>query len=102
MHTSFLSLSLLLYLSVHYEGFVFHFGLAKPFPTELDCWMWLLSHVGDNAQMDLVAYHSRKFDGAEMDYEIHDEELLAVVDSFEEYRVSGLSRLGRNPKTAFI
>ena len=33
-----------------------------------------------------VAFHSRKFDAAEINYEIHDKELLAIVDSFMQWR----------------
>jgi hypothetical protein len=31
-------------------------------------------------------FHSRKFTIAEINYEIHDKELLAIVDSFQEWR----------------
>ena len=30
--------------------------------------------------------HSRKFDATEINYEIHDEELLEIIDSFEQWR----------------
>jgi len=33
-----------------------------------------------------VAFHSRKFQPAEINYEIHDKELLAIVDSFKHWR----------------
>ena len=33
-----------------------------------------------------MAFHSRKFDVAEINYEIHDKELLAIVDSFTQWR----------------
>jgi len=33
-----------------------------------------------------VAFHSRKFQPAEINYKIHDKELLAVVDSFKHWR----------------
>ena len=32
-----------------------------------------------------VAFHSCKFDVAEINYEVHDKELLAIVDSFEQW-----------------
>ena len=34
-----------------------------------------------------VAFYSRKFSSAEMSYEIHDKELLAIVDTFKQWRV---------------
>ncbi|KAI0991539.1 hypothetical protein K3495_g16648, partial [Podosphaera aphanis] len=41
-----------------------------------------------------VAYHSRKLSGAEMNYEIHDKELLAVVSCMKEWdaELRGLAR----------
>ena len=33
-----------------------------------------------------MAFHSRKFDATEINYEIHDKELLAIVDSFVQWR----------------
>jgi len=33
-----------------------------------------------------VAFHSRKFQSAEINYEVHDKELLAVVDAFKHWR----------------
>ena len=35
----------------------------------------------------LVFYHSRKFLGAELNYDVHDKELLGVVDAFEQQEV---------------
>src|SRR5665213_652625 len=34
-----------------------------------------------------IAFYSRKFSGAEINYDIHDKELLAIVASFKEWRV---------------
>ncbi|USP73296.1 Reverse Transcriptase [Curvularia clavata] len=34
-----------------------------------------------------VFYHSRKFDEAELNYDVHDKELLGVVDAFEQWEV---------------
>ena len=42
----------------------------------------VLSQTGDDERLHLVAFHSRKFEATEMNYEIHDKELLAIVDSF--------------------
>ena len=33
-----------------------------------------------------MAFHSRKFDVAEINYTIHDKELLEIVDSFTQWR----------------
>jgi hypothetical protein len=34
-----------------------------------------------------VFYHSKKFSGAELNYDVHDKELLGVVDAFEQWEV---------------
>ena len=36
--------------------------------------------------MHPVAYRSRKFSGPELNYDIHDKELLAIINAFEEWR----------------
>ena len=46
----------------------------------------ILSQQGDDGQLHPVAFHSRKFNAAEINYEVHDKELLAIVDSFEQWR----------------
>ena len=46
----------------------------------------ILSQQGDDEKLHPVAFHSRKFDAAEINYEIHDKELLAIVDSFTQWR----------------
>jgi hypothetical protein len=33
-----------------------------------------------------VAFHSRKFQPAEIKYEIHDRELLAIIDTLKQWR----------------
>ena len=33
-----------------------------------------------------VAFHSRQFSGHEINYDVHDKELLAIVDSFKKFR----------------
>jgi len=45
----------------------------------------VLSQHDDENQLHPVALHSRKFSPAEINYEIHDKELLAVVDSFKHW-----------------
>ena len=46
----------------------------------------ILSQQGNDEKLHPVAFHSRKFDAAEINYEIHDKELLAIVDSFTQWR----------------
>ena len=46
----------------------------------------VLSQRDDENRLHPIAFHSRKFSSAEINYEIHDKELLAVVDSFKHWR----------------
>jgi len=46
----------------------------------------VLSQRDDENRLHPVAFHSRKFQPAEINYEIHDKELLAVVDAFKHWR----------------
>ncbi len=46
----------------------------------------VLSQMDNDEKLHRVAFYSRKFSGAEINYEIHDKELLAIVDSFQEWR----------------
>jgi hypothetical protein len=46
----------------------------------------VLSQEGNGRRLHPVAFYSRKFSAAEINYEIHDKELLAIVDSFQEWR----------------
>jgi hypothetical protein len=46
----------------------------------------VLSQKGDDGRLHPVAFHSRKFTPAEINYEIHDKELLAIVDCFNVWR----------------
>ena len=43
-----------------------------------------LSQPDAERQLHPVAYRSRKFSGPELSYDVHDKELLAIVDAFEE------------------
>jgi hypothetical protein len=45
---------------------------------------WLQKHDG---KWHPVAYYSRKFSGAEERYDVHDKELLAIVDSLKHWRI---------------
>ena len=67
-----------------------HVDLEKPFIIEADASDFalgsVLSQIAHDEKLHPVAFHSRKFEPAEINYEIHDKELLAIVDSFEQWR----------------
>jgi hypothetical protein len=46
----------------------------------------VLSQKEDDDMLHPIAYHSRKFSLAEINYKIHDKELLDIVDSFKIWR----------------
>ena len=46
----------------------------------------VLSQRDDENRLHPVTFHSRKFQPVEINYEIHDKELLAVVDAFKHWR----------------
>jgi hypothetical protein len=46
----------------------------------------ILSQKDDEGRLDPIAFHSRKFQPAEINYEVHDKELLAIIDSFKVWR----------------
>ena len=46
-----------------------------------------LTQKGDDDKMRIVAFYSRKMTGPELNYDIHDKELLAVVEALREWRV---------------
>lgn len=60
----------------------------------------VLSQIGTNGKLHPIAFYSRKFLAAKMNYEIHDKELLAIVDSFQEWHhyLEGAS----SPVTVYI
>jgi hypothetical protein len=45
-----------------------------------------LSQTADDKKLHPNAFHSRKFSPAEINYEIHDKELLAIVDCFKTWQ----------------
>jgi hypothetical protein len=67
-----------------------HPDFAKAFYLETDASDFalgaVLSQMGGDGKLHPVAFYSRKFSAAEINYEIHDKELLAIVDSFQEWR----------------
>jgi len=46
----------------------------------------VLSQRDEANRLHPVAFHTRKFQPAEINYEIHDKELLAIVDAFKHWR----------------
>ena len=67
-----------------------HADLSKPFIIEVDAFDFslgcILSQIGDDEKLHPTAFHSRKFEAVKINYEIHDKELLPIVDSFEQWR----------------
>ena len=67
-----------------------HLDAQKPVIIETDAYDFaigaVLSQRDDEGRLHPVAFHSRKFQPAEINYEIHDKELLAVVDAFKHWR----------------
>ena len=46
-----------------------------------------ISQPDNMGRLRPVAFYSRKFLSAEMNYEIHDKELLAIVNAFKQWHV---------------
>ena len=67
-----------------------HFDPTKPVIIETDASDFaigaVLSQRDEEHRLHPVAFHSRKFQPAEINYEVHDKELLAVVDAFKHWR----------------
>jgi hypothetical protein len=67
-----------------------HIDPAKRFVLEVDASDFalgsVLSQTKDDGRLHPVAFHSRKFEPAEINYENHDKELLAILDSFQQWR----------------
>jgi hypothetical protein len=66
-----------------------HANSSKPFFLEADvsdfAFGSVLSQYGEYGRLHPIAYHSRKFSAAEINYEIHDKEFFAIIDAFEEW-----------------
>jgi len=67
-----------------------HFDAQKPVIIETDASDFaigaVLSQRDDEGRLHPQAFHSRKFQPAEINYEVYDKELLAVVDAFKHRR----------------
>ena len=66
------------------------FNLEKEITVETDASDYALGGVinqkGPNRKLHPVAFYSRKLTAAELNYEIHDKELLAIVECLREWR----------------
>jgi hypothetical protein len=67
-----------------------HLDLLKPFFFEIDAADYALSAIlsqnGEDGRYYPIAFYSRKFTTTEINYEIHDKKLLAIINSFQEWR----------------
>ena len=67
-----------------------HFDAARPVIIETDVLDFaigaVLSQRDEENRLHPVAFHSQKFQPAEINYEIHNKELLAIVDAFKHWR----------------
>ena len=45
-----------------------------------------ISQRGSDGMLHPIAFFSRKFNGAELNYEIYDKEMLAIVEIMNRYR----------------
>jgi hypothetical protein len=66
-----------------------HFHPEKPTVVETDASDFalgaVLSQIQETKRLHPVAYHSRKFKPAEINYDVHDKEMLAIVTAFKEW-----------------
>ncbi|RAL65934.1 hypothetical protein DID88_005595 [Monilinia fructigena] len=73
------------------EPILLTFDPEKPIIVETDSSDFaigaVLSQPGQNEKYQPIAFYSRKLSPAELNYEIYDKELLAIVDAFREWRV---------------
>jgi len=42
--------------------------------------------IQSNGEIRPIAFHSRAFSAAEINYDVHDKELLAIVESFKKWQ----------------
>ncbi len=70
--------------------FFIHANPSKPFVLKTDAFDFALgvvfSQPGDNNLLHPIGFCFHKFFFANINYKIHDKELLAIVDAFEEWR----------------
>jgi len=46
----------------------------------------VISQLDSEGKLHLIAFHSRKFNPVELNYDIYDKKMLAIMDSLEHYR----------------
>jgi len=67
-----------------------HPDLTKPFILETDVSDFalgaILSQFGIDGLLHPVAFYSRKLPSAEINYQVYDKELLAIITAFEQWR----------------
>jgi hypothetical protein len=67
------------------------YDLKRETRVETDALDYALGAVLSQQCLDkkwrLVFYYLRKFSGAELNYDVHDKELMGIVDSFEQWEV---------------
>jgi hypothetical protein len=67
-----------------------HFDPVKTYIVETDASDFalgaILSQKDDEGRLHPIAFQSPKFQPAEINYEVHDKELLAIIDSFKVWR----------------
>lgn len=67
-----------------------HFDPSRPIVLETDASDYalagVLSHPDSKGNLQPIAYYSRKFNDAELNYEIYDKELLAIIACLKEWR----------------
>ncbi len=65
-----------------------HQDPSKPFVLEMDTYDFVVgvifSQLGEYNLFHLVNFHFRKFFFTKINYNIHDKELLTIMDAFEE------------------
>ena len=67
-----------------------HVDPGQPFIIETDASDFalgaILSQYQDDGLLHPVAFYSRKFSSAEINYDVYDKELLAIITAFEQWR----------------
>jgi len=67
-----------------------HLDLAKPFIVETDASDFalgaILSQFGIDGLLHPVTFYSRKLTCAEINYQVYDKELLAIITAFKQWR----------------
>jgi hypothetical protein len=68
-----------------------HPNLAKPFIVETDASDFalgaILSQFGIYGLLHRVAFYSWKLTSAEINYQVYDKELLAIITAFDQWRL---------------